>query len=184
MSLIEEGFSLPLIIFSWGWFHLFYFYSNGYCLLVCQHINLFSAAFVFGEKRGKPFSFLCHEHIHSPPPFSLFVSQQHDFTMPSCQKKLLLPWRHALDQERRAGRVCDNGFVWDFIVTLGTIHSCFLRRIFPGNTVSLASPYHERQTLQGLWRIQLRWKSIIWQVNYICVMSFVNEQIRKLWYMM
>lgn len=67
MSLIEEGFSLPLIIFSWGWFHLFYFYSNGYCLLVCQHINLFSAAFVFGEKRGKPFSFLCHEHIHSPP---------------------------------------------------------------------------------------------------------------------
>lgn len=119
MSLIEEGFSLPLIIFSWGWFHLFYFYSNGYCLLVCQHINLFSAAFVFGEKRGKPFSFLCHEHIHSPPPFSLFVSQQHDFTMPSCQKKLLLPWRHALDQERRAGRVCDNGFVWDFIVTWG-----------------------------------------------------------------
>lgn len=126
MSLIEEGFSLPLIIFSWGWFRLFYFYPNGYCLLVCQHRNLFSAAFVFGEKRGKPFSFLCHEHIHSPPPFSLFVSQQHDFTMPSCQKKLLLPWRHALDQERRAGRVCDNGFVWDFIVTWGQFSPVFL----------------------------------------------------------
>ena len=92
-------------------------------LLVCQHRNLFSAAFVFGEKMRKPFSFLCQEHIHSPPPFSLSsawsLSRQQDFTMPSCQKKLPLPRRHALDQERRAGRVCDNGFVWDFIVTWG-----------------------------------------------------------------
>lgn len=154
-------------------------------LLVCQHRNLFSAAFVFGERRRKPFSFLCQEHIHSPPPFSLLVSLILSlFSLVSLSTTRLY---HAKLSEKVAvttapctwSREKSRQGVWQWLCVglhcyMGTIHSCFLPRIFPGNTVSSASPYYEPQTLQGLWRIQLRWKSIIWQVNYICVMSFVN----------
>lgn len=145
--------------------------------------SLLRCVCVWGKEGETLFLSLPWTHPFTPPILSLCLSTTWLYHAKLSEKVAvtMAPCTWSREKSRQG--------VWQWLCVglhcyMGTIHSCFLRRIFPGNTVSLASPYHERQTLQGLWRIQLRWKSIIWQVNYICVMSFVNEQIRKLRYMM
>lgn len=74
MSLIEEGLSLPLIIFSWGWFHLFSFHLNGFSLSLSAQKSLLRCVCVWGKDEETLFLSLPGTHPFTPPILSFGLS--------------------------------------------------------------------------------------------------------------